>query len=66
IEAMTILRADPATRHIPIIALSANAMLHDIEKGLGAGFSRYLTKPIRVDAFMKALDEVLGFAGNRE
>ena len=66
IEAMTILRADPATRHIPIIALSANAMLHDIEKGLGAGFSRYLTKPIRVDAFMKALDEVLGFADNRE
>ena len=59
IEAMSILRADPATRHIPIIALSANAMLYDIEKGLGAGFSRYLTKPIRVDELMRALDEVL-------
>ena len=66
IEAMAILRADPATRHIPIIALSANAMLHDIERGLGAGFSRYLTKPIRVGELMRVLDEVLGFADNSE
>ena len=46
IEAMNILRKDPSTKHIPIIALSANAMLRDIEKGLEAGFFRYLTKPI--------------------
>jgi CheY-like chemotaxis protein len=55
IEAMKVLRADPATARIPIIALSANALPRDIEKGLQAGFFRYLTKPIKVDQFMDAL-----------
>jgi len=62
IEALRILRADPATARIPIVALSANAMPRDIEKGLQAGFFRYLTKPIKVDEFMHTLDEVLEFA----
>ena len=62
IEALNILHKDPATRHIPIIALSANAMLGDIEKGLEAGFFRYLTKPIKINEFMSTLDEVLEFA----
>jgi len=62
IEAVRILRADPRTAHIPIVALSANAMPRDIEKGLRAGFFRYLTKPIKVDEFMHTLDEVLEFA----
>jgi PAS domain S-box-containing protein len=48
IEAMKILRADPQTAHIPIVALSANAVPRDIEKGLEAGFFNYLTKPIKV------------------
>ena len=56
---MKILRADPATAHIPIIALSANAVPRDIEKGLEAGFFSYLTKPIKVDQFMDALDVAL-------
>jgi PAS domain S-box-containing protein len=56
IEAMKVLRADPATAGIPIIALSANALPRDIEKGLQAGFFRYLTKPIKVDQFMDALN----------
>ena len=59
IEAMNILRKDRATKHIPIIALSANAMLRDIEKGLEAGFFKYLTKPIKIDEFLKALDMAL-------
>ena len=46
IEALKILREDPATAHIPVVALSANAMPRDIEKGLEAGFFRYLTKPL--------------------
>ncbi len=59
IEVMKILRADPTTAHIPIIALSANAVPRDIEKGLEAGFFSYLTKPIKVDQFMDALDVAL-------
>ena len=61
IEAMKILRADPSTAHIPIIALSANAVPRDIEKGLEAGFFNYLTKPIKVNQFMDALDVALKF-----
>src|SRR4051812_19525857 len=59
IEAMKILRADPATAHIPVIALSAIAVPRDIEKALEAGFFNYLTKPIKVDQFMDALDAAL-------
>jgi CheY-like chemotaxis protein len=56
IQALKILREDPATKHIPVLALSANAMPRDIEKGLAAGFFRYLTKPIKLNEFMEALD----------
>jgi PAS domain S-box-containing protein len=62
IEAMRILRADPATAHIPVVALSANAVPRDIEKGLAAGFFSYLTKPIKVVQFMDALDLALTWA----
>jgi PAS domain S-box-containing protein len=59
IEAMKILRDDPTTAHIPIVALSANAMPRDVAKGLEAGFFSYLTKPIKVNEFMAALDAAL-------
>jgi PAS domain S-box-containing protein len=62
LQALKLLRDDPATLHIPVLALSANAMVRDIEKGLEAGFFRYLTKPIRVSEFMMALDEGLVLA----
>ena len=62
IQALKILRADPATAHIPVVALSANAIPRDIEKGLAAGFFRYLTKPIKVNEFMDTLDVALKFA----
>jgi len=62
IEALKLLREDPATAHIPVVALSANAMPRDIEKGLQAGFFRYLTKPIKVNEFMQTLDVALEFA----
>jgi signal transduction histidine kinase/CheY-like chemotaxis protein len=62
VEAMKILRTDPATAHIPIIALSANALARDIEKALAAGFFNYLTKPIKVSAFLDAIDVALKFA----
>ena len=59
IQAMRILAEDPATAHIPVIALSANAIPHDIESALKAGFFRYLTKPIKISEFIDALDEAL-------
>ena len=59
IGAMRVLANDASTALIPVIALSANAIPRDIEKGLEAGFLRYLTKPIKIEAFMEALD--LGF-----
>jgi CheY-like chemotaxis protein len=65
IQALGILANDPTTAHIPVIALSANAMPRDIEKGLEAGFFRYLTKPIKVNEFMNTLDVALKFAMTR-
>ncbi|HTL98604.1 MAG TPA: response regulator, partial [Holophagaceae bacterium] len=61
-EALEILRADPAAAHTPVIAISANAMALDIERGMGAGFFRYITKPIKVDEFMDAIEAALEYA----
>ena len=62
IDALKILRDDPTTAHIPIVALSANAIPRDILKGMEAGFYRYLTKPIKVSEFFATLDDALEFA----
>ena len=59
IEAMAVLSADPATSRIPVIALSANAVPRDITRAIEAGFLNYLTKPIKVNQFMEALDAAL-------
>ncbi|WP_434718535.1 ATP-binding protein [Paraburkholderia sp. A1BS-2L] len=61
IEALSILRRNPMTKAMPVVALSLNAMPRDIEKGLKAGFFRYLTKPIKIDQFMDALAEAVAF-----
>ena len=60
--ALKFLQTDPRTMHIPVIALSANAVPRDVEKGMQAGFFRYLIKPIRVDEFMNAIDLALVYA----
>ena len=59
IQALKILREDPVTAHIPVLAISANAMPYDIMKGKEAGFLRYLTKPIKLNEFMDAMDMAL-------
>jgi len=59
LDAVEVLAQDPTTACIPVIALSANAMPEDVQRGLAAGCRRYLTKPIRIDEFLTALDEVL-------
>jgi len=62
IDALKILAEDPTTAHIPVIALSANAIPRDIQKGLEAGFFHYLTKPIKVNEFMETLNRALDHA----
>ena len=55
IEATWILKTQQETRQIPVIALSAAAMLDDIERANAEDFDAYITKPIQVDAFLKLL-----------
>jgi PAS domain S-box-containing protein len=62
VEALHLLANDPMTAHILVIAVSANAMPRDVEKGLQAGFFRYVTKPIRVKEFMETLDVALSMS----
>ncbi len=61
-QALKLLREDPKTKHIPVIAISANAMPRDVEKGMEAGFFRYITKPIKVSEFMYALSDALNLS----
>jgi len=61
-QAQRILRNDPRTAHIPVIALTANAMKGDIHHGLAAGFFRYLTKPVEIPQLNAAIDEALQLA----
>lgn len=58
-EALRRLRDDPATCDIPVIAISANAMERDIKKGLEAGFTEYLTKPLDIAKLLALLDKSL-------
>ena len=58
-EVLRRLRADAATRDIPVIAVSANAMPADIERGRLAGFDDYLTKPIDQQVLVAALHRAL-------
>jgi len=60
-EVLRRLRADARTRSIPCVALSANAMREDIERGLASGFADYWTKPIDFTVFIAALNRL--FAG---
>ena len=53
------LRARKETESTPLIALSANAMPRDIDRGLKAGFLHYLTKPVDIKQFMSIMDEIL-------
>ena len=63
-EVLRILRLDAATANIPVLAISANAMNLDVERGLKAGFFNYITKPISVSGFMEALESAMEFAEN--
>ena len=59
IEALGHLRADPSTRDIPIVAVTASAMMQDRQRILAAGFDGYQSKPIKVKEFVDAVRELL-------
>ena len=59
LEATEILKAYPATKDIPIIALTAHAMAEDKERVLQAGSDGYLTKPISIHGFLEKVAEYL-------
>jgi two-component system cell cycle response regulator DivK len=59
IAALGQLRADPATRAIPVLAVTASAMTHDRTKIMAAGFDGYQTKPIKLKEFLAAVRETL-------
>ena len=64
LDALAMMRADPATAQIPVVAVTANAMPRDTARGLKAGFLSYVTKPIKVSEFMSALDLAIAAAEN--
>jgi CheY-like chemotaxis protein len=58
-EATRRLKADPATRHIPVIALSAHAMAGDREKALAAGCDDFDTKPVELPRLLEKIRALL-------
>src|SRR5438105_4550639 len=65
-EVLRLLKADPVTRGIPVVILSADATGERVEQLVKLGASKYMTKPIRAQAFFDALDEVSARGGERD
>ena len=59
IEALARLRAEPATRQIPVMAMTASVMTEDRRKITAAGFDAYQGKPIKVKDFVRAVEQLL-------
>jgi two-component system cell cycle response regulator DivK len=59
IEALRRLRADDATRTIPVLAVTASAMDRDRQKIMAAGFDGYQSKPLNVKEFIAAVEAIL-------
>lgn len=60
IEALRILRSDPVTKDIPVIALTSYAMKGNEERFLKEGFNGYISKPIDVKEFLSTIESILG------
>ncbi len=64
-EALKLLRADPATEGIPVIAVTASVMTHDQQKIMDAGFDDYQKKPIDIDEFLVAVRTMLEYSTDK-
>lgn len=62
LEATRRLKADPDTKHIPIIALTAHALASDQEKAMEAGCDGYIAKPAEPRVVLQAVKDYLGDA----
>lgn len=58
-QVLRILQASPETQNIPVVAVTASAMKKDVQQGLEAGFSAYITKPFEIASFLQTLDQIL-------
>ena len=58
------LQTMPDTATIPVVAITANAMKHDIQRGKSAGFADYLTKPLDIEQLLATIDRCLQVPGN--
>jgi len=63
-QVLKVLQAERRLCHIPVIAVTANAMPRDLERGRAAGFAAYLTKPLEVGLFLQTLERCL--SGGKE
>ncbi|MDP2310197.1 MAG: PAS domain S-box protein [Pseudomonadota bacterium] len=66
LTATRILRADPATAMIPVIAITAHAMVGDPERAAAAGCVGYLAKPVGRENLMKAIERAIGSSAWRD
>jgi PAS domain S-box-containing protein len=62
-QVLKAIQANDVLKTIPVIALSANSMVEDIERGRVAGFSHYLSKPVDQTVLIQTIDQVLGLRG---
>ncbi|MEQ1602505.1 MAG: ATP-binding protein [Methylophilaceae bacterium] len=68
-QVLEVLKSDAGLNAIPVIAVTANAMPHDIERAYAAGFTDYVTKPLNLNKFLKTIDHCLAacrIGGNGE
>lgn len=58
-QVLDVLKADAGLKHTPVIAITANAMPRDVERGKAAGFFDYITKPLDVERFLQTVQHCL-------
>ena len=59
IEALKVLRADPTTAHIPVVAITASVMQQDKQQVMDSGFNGFIEKPINLRQFLASVQSVL-------